>query len=235
MKDERVQQIYEEIQRYTLTLASDPTAAGPRYLQDLIATCRNYVNSVSRILLEVHREKHQLSHDLSGETTLYEVESSELLANDERIKRLPNINDRKASIDVLLRKRLETIARLKRQIQDLDYVEKAVKHRHRELKDTMAEIKLQRSLLRDELDTNAFYGDERTNQPPADDMGPEEIERILAEENAKTTEAPEPKPEESPAVTEDEEQAIQGFLAEGAPPAEKSTDADDYSDIFDKL
>lgn len=251
MKSDRIQKIYDELDKYVITLVSDPTGFGPRYLQDQIATCRNYINSVSQLLLEIHRDKHNFAHDLLAEEDVYAIESNDILTTDERVRKLPSIDDRRAAISVLLRERSATIAGLRRRIQDLEYIEKAVKHRHRELKDTMSEIKLQRSLLRDELDTGSFYGDERVSKGAEmasdDDLNAEDIERLLAEPPETTSEpletpsedpVPEKPPSEpSPVTTEiDEESAIQSFLEEGTEASdEKSAGEDDFSDVFDRL
>ncbi len=250
MKDDRIQKIYDELDKYVISLASDPTAFGPRYLQDQIATCRNYINSVTQLLLEIHRDKHNFAHELTAEEDVYAIESNDILDSDARVQKLPSIDDRKAAISVLLRERASTISSLRRHIQDLEYVEKAVKHRHRELKDTMSEIKLQRSLLRDELDTGSFYGDERVNNAGVssdDDLNAEEIEKLLegspetSPTEASLTEASltEASPiEPLSADTEvsagiDEDIALQNFLDEGE--TKKVVVEDDYSDIFDRL
>jgi hypothetical protein len=181
MKVERVRQVYTEIERYTITLSADPGALGPKYLQDQIATCRDYINNVSRILMEVHREKHNLAAEIHTSETALNVESDNLRATDERIRNLPHDKDRAAAVNLLLRVRVQALADLRAQLQDLDYMEKAVRHRHRELRDTMAEIKLQRSLIRDEIDTKSFYGGERdTTEPnPDDDLDGADLDAML--------------------------------------------------------
>jgi hypothetical protein len=161
---ERIHEVYREIGKYEITLDPDPRSKGPVYLSDLIATCRNYLNMVSRLLLEVHEEKHGLSRDLRALETAYQVSFNELLANDERVKRLPSIEDRKASAEVYLRTERAEIEEVGARILDLDYVDKAVRHRHKELTSTMSEIKLQRSLIQAEIQTGAMYGDERAHE-----------------------------------------------------------------------
>jgi hypothetical protein len=163
MDSERAKQIYAEIGKYFLQLDRDPGSIGPAYLNDQISTCRNYLNAVARIGLEVHEEKHNLSTLLLAEEAAYGVESADILANDTTVQKLPNIEDRKASIAVMLKDRSRRINELKAEIQNVDFVDKAVRHRHKELKDTMMEIRTQRSLMRDEIDTKSFYGDERTS------------------------------------------------------------------------
>ncbi len=248
MKVERFKAIYDEILEYSIKLAADPASLGPKYLNDQIATCRNYINSVTLVLLELHREKHTLMRAMSGEEDILAIESNELLTNDDRVRRLPSIDDRKAAINVLLRDRVAAIAALKRQIQDLDYVEKAVKHRHRELKDTMAEIKLQRALLRDELDTNAFYGDERVKDGALvtdedDALSPDEVEQFFQAEQSppeapvappEAPEAPAEKPDpalEHSEITDADEQAIEDFMAED----ESAEENDDLDDLLQGL
>ena len=161
MNIDRVKAIYDEISGYEIKLEADPRSLGPLYLQNVISTGRNYLNAVSRIQLEVHREKQNLARSLRAAEVAYKVAFAELLSNNERVKRLPSIEDRKATINVMLREQLSAIAACKAEVQDLEYVEKAIRHRHRELTSTMGEIKLQRSLIRDEIDSGAMYGDER--------------------------------------------------------------------------
>ena len=202
MKVERVQQIYGEIERYSITLSSDPASLGPQYLQEQIAACRDHINNVTKLLMEIHREKHNLSAEVHTAETMFRVESDNLLATDKRIRDLPNIKDRESAIALLLRERVRELAELKARLQDLDFIEKAVRHRHHELRDTMAEIKLQRSLIRDELDTKSFYGGERDtpDAPAGDDIGAEDIESLMHAAGSMQAEArariasPTPKP-----------------------------------------
>jgi len=158
---DRIKAIYTELEQYEIKLDPDPVSRGPRYLQGLIATCRNHLNMVSRVLLEVHQEKQHLARDIRAREVAFQVSFDVLLANDERIRRLPNIEDRKSTAKVFLRDEIQGIENLKSEIQDLEFVEKAVRHRHRELSATMGEIKLQKSLIATEISTGAMYGDER--------------------------------------------------------------------------
>jgi hypothetical protein len=160
MKAKRVQEIYDEIGGYIIELDPDPVTRGPAYLQDLIAKCRGYQNAVSLILHEVHREKHALESKLWSLKASFQVSSDELLSGDRRVKNLPSIDDRKASINTILCKERDQIDEAENELRDLGFVDKAVRHRSKELSDTMSAIRLQRSLIRDELDTGSFYGDE---------------------------------------------------------------------------
>lgn len=161
MKLERMEAIYAEMGKYVVTLDSDPRSRGPAYMQELIAQCRNYINEIDRILREVHVERHHLARNLRTREAQYKLTSDDLLANDARVKALPSIQDRLATIAVIQRTDRIEIDRLKGEVDDLDTVDKVVRHQHKQLSATMADIKLQRSLIDVEVRTGAFYGDER--------------------------------------------------------------------------
>ena len=254
MKVERVKTIYAEIEKYEVQLAPDPRSLGPLYLQNTIAECRNFLNAVGRIQLEVHREKQDVSRALRAAEVHHEVGFSEVLANDERVRRLPSIEDRKATANVILRESLNAITALKAELQDLEYVEKAVRYRHKELTSTMSEVKLQRSLIRDEIDSGAMYGDERQfpheRQPSigsggplgvsVDDVNEEELAALLEVEQtaqAAAQAAPASSPElvsETPAETIQEAVAAPAQVVVEEPETTVS-EADDDAKVRDFL
>jgi len=202
MTRDRMEEILNETTKYKIELAHDPTALGPKYLQDLIATCRNYTNHVARLLNEVGRARMAVDFELRRRQTAFQISADELLANNPMVRNLPNIADRQAQINLLLKDEHRGIKDLENDLKDLDHVQKLVRDQHRELKDTMNEIKTQRSLIRDDLDTGRMYGDER-NTPTGnpykqgaagvpDDMDPDEIDAILRGEK------PLPKSDDEP-------------------------------------
>ena len=190
--------------------------------------------------------------------TAYEASYAEVLAGDERVRRLPAIEDRKATINVILRDNVAQISTIKAELHDLDFLDKAVRLRHRELTATMSEIKVQRSIIRDEIDSGAMYGDERGDTPkqPTSSKGPlgigdfgmdeDELDALLE----KVTEelpveegqappsvggqetAPQP-PSGAPQATEPESDAakVQEFL--GVAPTSATTD--DFDDVLAKI
>jgi len=208
MTPERVEEIYNELVTLVVELDADPTARGPAYLQDLISKTRGYLNRTSLLMHEVHRERHQLERRLDACETVFQASSDELLADDSRVTRLPNIDDRKAMINLLLRTERAEINDLKRQVKELGFVEKAVKHRHRELDNTVSSIRMQKSLIDTEIRTGAAYGDESdTSRGTAygsgiGDIDEAELTRLLDGDTtppaAPTESAVEAVPEEAP-------------------------------------
>jgi hypothetical protein len=235
MTPERVEQIYNELATLVIELDADPTARGPAYLQDLISKTRGYLNRTSLLTHEVHRERHQLERQLDAHETAFQASSDELLADDQRVIRLPNIDDRRAMINLLLREDRARISDLKRQVKELGFVEKAVKHRHRELDNTVSSIRMQKSLIDTEIRTGAVYGDETdTSRGSAygagvGDIDEEELARLLNGEPAAPTESAE---EEAPAE-EAPQPVVVAPAEEPKTPEKTSSEHDEFTNFLD--
>ena len=160
MKQERIETIYDQLGELVVELSRDPVSMGPSYLQDLIARTRGYLNIASNMVHEVHRQKSAIETELDAKEAAFLISSDSLLADDARVTRLPNIEDRKAMINLILRDDRAEILKLKNQVKELGFVDKAIRHRHKELDNTMSAIRMQKALIDSELRTGAFYGDE---------------------------------------------------------------------------
>lgn len=235
MTPERVEEIYNELVTLVVELDADPTARGPAYLQDLISKTRGYLNRTSLLVHEVHRERHQLERRLDACETAFQASSDELLADDSRVTRLPNIDDRRAMINLLLRTERAEINDLKRQVKELGFVEKAVKHRHRELDNTVSSIRMQKSLIDTEIRTGAVYGDESdTSRGSAygpggvsADIDEDELARLLDGDPTAPTES-------APAEAEEAPQPVVEAPKEEPKPQEKTTkEEDEFTQFLD--
>ena len=181
-----VDNIYNEVGELHLELERDPTVLGPNYINSIMAQCRNYLNKASFIRLTLNRMRRELMVKIGGEETLFSVEKDQLLANDETVKRQPNIRDREALVNTLLRDRVNSISALKGELLDLETVEKAVKMVHDELIRTSAEIKTQRTMLFADRVSGAGYGDESNGSsnplPPPSTIDEDELEKLMRNE-----------------------------------------------------
>ncbi len=190
MTPKQIEEIYERLPTLVVELAPDPSSRGPAHLQSLISRVRGYLNETGIYIQRVIKAKADLESELEAQQVAFQISSDELLAEDRRVTRLPAIRDREAMINLLLRDDRKIILLLTKQVNDISYVEKAVRHRHRELEHTMSAIRLQRSLIQTELKTGSFFGDEGEEsrgstwgrKPPTDtDIDEEEIERLMDE------------------------------------------------------
>lgn len=192
----QVERIYDELLSLSIELEPDPTVLGPRYLNEVISRCRNYLNRATMLLLQLQRQKRELSRSVAGEEAIFRIESDRLLSENEQVKRLPNIKDREAFVNVLLTERVGRINQLKHDVLDIETVEKAVRLRHNELVRTSDNIKTQRSLLLADRSTGAGYGDEADGAPrdakgrslPVEpDIDENELDRIMGGEEGRGT------------------------------------------------
>ena len=190
MDPKRVDEIYEQMGKFSVELPSDAWVLGPKHIHEMISMTRGYTNSVSHILQEILQEKQSLDRAKHASEAVFRMEADRLLVEDERAKRGVNIADREATVNLILRERKSEIQALEGQLLDLGYVEKAVRHRYNELKSTMSDIRAQRALIRDAIDTGAFYGDETETSrgskfsapaPDGSSLSEDDIDRSMRE------------------------------------------------------
>lgn len=234
MEQKRIDEIYGQLGTFVVELTPDAWSLGPRFIHDLIAKTRGYLNSVSFILQEVLQEKQTLDRAKHAADAVFKIESDRLLAEDPRCQpvRLPNIDDRRAMVNLILREQVAEIQSLEGQLLDLSYVERATKHRFQELKATMTDIRAQRSLIRDAIDSGSFYGDETSTSRGTRHASPsaldeDEINKSMAEldDMLLNGEAPETETtEESTEATSDPTEATSDPTEETTDTLEVSTD-----------
>lgn len=193
MDDAKIQALYTELETLTLDLPADPAGMGPDFLKEQISLCRNYLNRVSFHLQRLLQEVHLLSMDLDSRETALKIKSDELLASDIRVRGMPSIEDRHAMVSVILAEDNRDIQRVKREITSLKHLEKVIRLRKGELDNTMSAIRLQRSLLRDQIRSGSIYGDETEtsrNNDPVDDLSSESLKDLLDETEAELAGTP---------------------------------------------
>lgn len=213
MEDKQIEAIFEKMTTFVITLAREPSSLGPRYFQDMIATCRNYLNEVSLVASALNRERLTVTTDLHALEATFELDFEQMLSTDPHVAQLSSIEDRKSMVNNRLRDQKIQIHKLREQLRSLDTVYKVVSHRSRELHSTMNAIKDQRRLMQTELATGAFYGDERPPQNPKHLHSPaggpigldefDEISSLLSDAASSSTGTKESAPEtELPRVSD---------------------------------
>lgn len=185
MERATIEKIYERLRTFSLDLPRDPTSLGVEFLREQISLCRNYLNEASHYYQDILIEESFLATQLDAEESAYQIRANEMLASDPRVATRPNIVDRQAMIDTLLIDEKRSIIRLQSQLRSLGHVKTVVAYRKKELDNTMSALRLQRSLLSDQMRTGAFYGDESERSrgragDPADGMDGTDLEALVA-------------------------------------------------------
>ena len=230
LNDQRVEAIFEEMDKLVIELAADPSCLGPGYFQDLIATCRNYLNRVGLVLNELDRERMVVSSEVRRLEASYELEHDQLLANDKSIKELgSSIEDRKAAVGWRLREQRTALADARSRLRDLNAVHKVVAYRNKELHATMTAIRDQKRLMAAELRSGSFYGDERPNRVPGADDGlgvsADELASLMDDDESVSTDDTQTENENPPRSVEREEGGALG-LSGASPHQTPAFDAD---------
>ena len=182
MDQKYVDDLYREIGTFRVELEPDPTVLGARYIQSVTSKCRNYLNKVSQRRVDLSLKRRNLMVQIAGEETALSIEKDHLLAENDTVQRQPNIRDREAVVNTMLRQQVQSIASKKRDLLDVETVDKAVKLVHDELIRTSTEIKVQRSLLFSDRMSGSGYGDESpvgSNPPPPAEINENELENLM--------------------------------------------------------
>ncbi len=259
--DAEIDRIYIELDTFIIDLESNPSSLGAPYLQDRMATCRNYLNKASLHFTKLSREKAEVGADLRSLEDSYQLDYEARLATDEQVRNLAAVEDRKATVAYGLRDARRKINDTRRNLACVEAALKVVAHRQKELHSTMDILKEQRRLMTTDISTGAMYGDERTRSggPTGvdEELGAEELEALLSGPSPEKTTQEQETPEQEPAVQEvpkaeaspeipkapegrSEEELIRQFLSSGSTATStdsgsKSSKEEDFSDFLDNL
>lgn len=151
MKD-KLSTILEEIAPFEVSLEDDPTRPdlGVKYLQKIVAECRKFQNRVSYYYQEVSREERRIRLELKATELDLEFKTKEKLADDPTVRKQPSISDREALAATMLKDEHDNVAQLRIDLLDVQETLKLIKFKHHELQRTSQDIKLQRSLVKDD-------------------------------------------------------------------------------------
>ncbi len=158
LSQEKLSQMLEEVSTYEVTLEEDPTLPhlGTRYLQKSIAQCRKFSNRVQHYLQLAMRYERSLLTEIKQVELDMEFKLKELLADDPIVRQQKALEDRKALAEMQLKTESENLKGLRIKLIDIQETVKILKFKYGDLQRTNNDIKIQRSLVKD--DTNARLG-----------------------------------------------------------------------------
>ena len=152
--------VLDEIAAFEVELAEDPTkpTLGVRYLNERISTCRKYLNRVIYYIQTVGKQVKDLTVETRQMELDLEMKMAQKLADDVIVKKQPSIEDRKALATMLLKDENDNLARLRVDLLDAFETHKIIRMKHQDLVRTNADIKSQRQLVKDDMESRLSGG-----------------------------------------------------------------------------
>ncbi len=153
--DESVtERIIEEVSGFSIELVGDPTAPehGSAYLQKSLSTCRAYINRTLYYLQSITRALRTVRMDVRQHELDIDFKVQEQLSDSPIVRQQPSIEDRKALAMSTLRTEQEELAKLRIRSIDLEETQKILKMRYGDLQRTMSDIRLQRQIVKDDME-----------------------------------------------------------------------------------
>jgi hypothetical protein len=151
---EKLDLILDEIVKYQVDLVEDPTLPeyGTRYLQRIVAQCRNFLNRTQFYIQSVGKHEKELRINMSHKEMDINLKFNSLLAEDPDVRKQPSITDRQALANTMLSDDNNELSRLKLDLLDTQETLKLIKMKYGDLQKTNNDIKMQRQLIKDDKD-----------------------------------------------------------------------------------
>lgn len=158
--------ILEEVAGYQIDLEADPTQPhlGSRYLNDVLAKCRNYTNRTVHYLQLMKRQEKDLRMAMKLAEADLDFKLKEKLADDALVRAQPSIEDRLALATVALKAEYDELAHARANLLETEETVKLIKTRLDNLRQTSFDIKLQRQIVKDDKDS-LLSGDGGYSEP----------------------------------------------------------------------
>jgi hypothetical protein len=157
---DKLDQMLEEVAGYLVELETDPTLPhlGTKYLQHVLSKCRNYTNRVLFYLQAVMREEKEIKREIKQSELDLEFKMKEKLADDALVRAQPSIEDRRAVASSFLKAEYEALAIMQVDIIDVQDTVKILRMKYNDLQRTSNDIKLQRTIVKDDTETQMGGG-----------------------------------------------------------------------------
>lgn len=165
MEDERVDEIFTRLEEIDIELDYDPIERGPKFLNNMVASCRNYTTEVQKYMRECQMYMRTVARQLRTAEAQFQLEYNDLMANDPDIVQMRGLSraDREALANTKLREQIQEITGLEMSLTDAGHVETVIDSKLRELRDINRDIRLQKRLIEDEIQTGAFWGNDQVH------------------------------------------------------------------------
>ena len=144
MHQNRVNEIYKTLDDITFSI---PDFTSPDEITTAIFNCRDRINQVEKLAIEVHREIAKTRKNLLGKKKERQIKYTSLMRENEEVKRGKSGLDRQAIAESLLSDIDTEISELESQMTELKYLNEAIDLRISNLNKTNSDIRLAWSVM----------------------------------------------------------------------------------------
>ncbi len=159
----------------------------PTEINQKIGECHAYIEEVEHFSIRVQKELSVMQKALNNSTAEFELKKDTLLTQ-EPIKSLPNIKDREAQANLLLRSDREKVQNYQNELNDLNNLLKAITLKIRNLTRANADIRLQLRVLEAQVKLGSGHATSAAAKGLMEEMGrsmanSDSFKEALAEES----------------------------------------------------
>lgn len=150
MEEKEKNKIYDRLLdiSFKIELQSFPN---PQYINEKIGECHVYIGEIERHSIEVTKEISVVQQAYNNALADYEVKKENLLIQNEGIKSLPNIKDREAKANSMLKEELKQIREYENTLTDLNNLLKAINLKLRNLNRANTDIRMMVRVLESQI------------------------------------------------------------------------------------
>jgi hypothetical protein len=239
LSQDQIDKIFDRCDDIHIQLDENPIRRGPNYLNKMVAKCRNRTTEVQKYKRAIIQEKLRIERKLNKKETEKEIRFNDLMSNDERVTKRSSKSDREAKANDILQDLNSEIKDLESELTDIKHVESFVESKLRELRDVNRDIRLQKRLIEDEIDTGSMWGEDNTDDGKDIDKAEEDFDmsEILGEDEPDGDSLEETLGDGEEDDDEDYDVYLEGMDvdAENEEPAKETVSADNNGDSDDSM
>lgn len=150
MDIKHINKIYDRLLSIKLVIESQ-SFPNPQYINDKISECHAYIDETERYSIQTTKEISVLQQALNNTLADYEAKKEDLLINDESIQSLPNIKDREAKANSLLKEESRQIKIYENNLNELNNLLKAISLKIRNLNRVSVDIRVMVRILESQV------------------------------------------------------------------------------------
>jgi hypothetical protein len=178
--------IFDRLSEISIKIDLQPIP-DPQYITEKIWECHRYIEEIEKFCITVSKELSVIQQALNNSQAEYETKKENLLTKNENIMALPNIKDREARANSLLREEQERIKNYQNDLISLNNLLKVINLKNKNLNRTNLDIKMLIRVLEAQLKLSPTSGFNATVKGLTEEMAKAITAETFNEANSKET------------------------------------------------